>query len=55
MGAIVTVAPIVTGLAHEVDYSSALLLGTVVGGAMFGDNLSMVSDVHCGRRRFDLN
>jgi hypothetical protein len=32
------------GLSQSVDLSPALCAGTVVGGAMFGDNLSILSD-----------
>lgn len=43
-GTIAAVAPIALGFAEPLNLSSALLLGAVVGGAMFGDNLSMISD-----------
>jgi Na+/H+ antiporter NhaC len=44
MGTIAAIAPIAAGIAQQTDISSALLMGTIVGGAMFGDNLSMISD-----------
>ncbi|ACS80073.1 Na+/H+ antiporter NhaC family protein [Maridesulfovibrio salexigens] len=44
MGTIAAIAPIAVGVAGKTDISSALLMGSVVGGAMFGDNLSMISD-----------
>ncbi|MBI9081109.1 MAG: Na+/H+ antiporter NhaC family protein [Pseudodesulfovibrio sp.] len=44
MGTIAAIAPIAAGVGHQTDISSAMLMGTVVGGAMFGDNLSMISD-----------
>ena len=44
VGAIVALAPIAVGLAEESGISLALMLGTLLGGAMFGDNLSMISD-----------
>ncbi|SDL18501.1 Na+/H+ antiporter NhaC [Maridesulfovibrio ferrireducens] len=44
MGTIAAIAPIAVGVAGKTDISSALLMGAVVGGAMFGDNLSMISD-----------
>ncbi|NJB69012.1 Na+/H+ antiporter NhaC [Desulfobaculum xiamenense] len=44
MGTIAAVAPIAVGVAAKTDISLALLMGAVVGGAMFGDNLSMISD-----------
>ncbi|MGN0853240.1 MAG: Na+/H+ antiporter NhaC family protein [Kiritimatiellia bacterium] len=43
-GTIAAVAPIALGFAEPLDLPAALLLGAVVGGAMFGDNLSMISD-----------
>jgi Na+/H+ antiporter NhaC len=44
VGTIATVAPIAAGLIEQVSLPPALTLGTVVGGAMFGDNLSIISD-----------
>ena len=44
MGTIATIAPIAAGLSIQADFSSALSVATVVGGAMFGDNLSIISD-----------
>lgn len=44
MGTIATLAPIAVGLAHQNAFPMALGLGTIVGGAMFGDNLSLISD-----------
>ena len=44
MGTIAAIAPIAVGVATKTDIPSALLMGAVVGGAMFGDNLSMISD-----------
>ncbi|GAB6175393.1 Na+/H+ antiporter NhaC family protein [Desulfobaculum senezii] len=44
MGTIAAVAPIAVGVAAKTDISLAMLMGAVVGGAMFGDNLSMISD-----------
>ena len=44
MGTIAAVAPIALGLAQAAGIDTALALGTVVGGAMFGDNLSVISD-----------
>jgi len=43
-GTIAAVAPIALGFATPLGLSPALLLGAVIGGAMFGDNLSMISD-----------
>jgi len=44
MGTIAAIAPIALGIGEQTDISVALLLGVVVSGAMFGDNLSMISD-----------
>ncbi len=43
-GTIAAVSPIALGFATPLNLSPALLLGAVVGGSMFGDNLSMISD-----------
>ena len=43
-GTIAALTPIAAGLAGGLSISPALLLGAIVGGAMFGDNLSMISD-----------
>ena len=44
VGTIVTLAPIAVEMEKLIPGSIALLLGAVVGGAMFGDNLSFISD-----------
>lgn len=44
VGAIVTLAPIVVGFSEQGDISLAVLSGALLGGAMFGDNLSVISD-----------
>ena len=44
MGTIVALVPIATGIASKTSIPIALIVGAVVGGAMFGDNLSMISD-----------
>jgi Na+/H+ antiporter NhaC len=44
VGTIATIAPIAAGLIEQSGLPVALTLGTVVGGAMFGDNLSIISD-----------
>ena len=44
MGTIAAMAPIAFGIANATGLSIPLTLGTVVGGAMFGDNLSLISD-----------
>lgn len=44
MGTIAAVVPIALGVADAAGLDAALVLGAVVGGAMFGDNLSVISD-----------
>ena len=44
VGTIVTLAPIAVEMEKLIPGSISLLLGAVVGGAMFGDNLSFISD-----------
>ncbi len=44
VGTVVALAPIAVGLNETLSGSLAINLAAVVGGAMFGDNLSMISD-----------
>jgi Na+/H+ antiporter NhaC len=44
VGSIVAVAPIAVGLATKAGLSLPLTLASVLGGSMFGDNLSVISD-----------
>ncbi len=44
VGTITAIVPIAVGLADKSGLSVPLLLGACAGGAMFGDNLSMISD-----------
>lgn len=44
MATIATVAPIAVGLSEQASFSTVLAAATVVGGAMFGDNISLISD-----------
>lgn len=44
MGTIVALAPIAVGIAGKTGIETALAVGAVVSGAMFGDNLSIISD-----------
>ena len=44
MGTIVALAPIAVGIAGKLGIETALAVGAVVSGAMFGDNLSIISD-----------
>ncbi len=44
MGTLAAVVPIALGVADAAGLDRALVVGTVIGGAMFGDNLSVISD-----------
>lgn len=44
MGTIAALAPIAVGISEKTGYEMAICIGAVVCGAMFGDNLSMISD-----------
>ncbi|SFE50697.1 Na+/H+ antiporter NhaC family protein [Alteribacillus iranensis] len=43
-GTVVAVAPIAIGIAEQTGSPIPLALAAVIGGSMFGDNLSMISD-----------
>src|SRR5690606_17087289 len=44
VGCIVALGPIVVGLSDYSPDSLPMLAGALLGGAMFGDNLSLISD-----------
>ena len=44
VGTIGALAPIAVGVSNATSFAMPLCLGAVVSGAMFGDNLSMISD-----------
>ena len=44
VGTIVALTPIAAGVATQTDTSVALMTAVVVGGSLFGDNLSFISD-----------
>ncbi|QSX33089.1 Na+/H+ antiporter NhaC family protein [Shewanella avicenniae] len=44
MGTIAAVAPIAFGVSEEANISHVLMAGAVMSGALFGDNLSIISD-----------
>lgn len=44
MGTIAALAPIAVGISEKTGFSMAICIGAVASGAMFGDNLSMISD-----------
>lgn len=43
-GTIAALAPIGVGISAQADVSVALAMAAIIGGAMFGDNLSFISD-----------
>ena len=64
MGTISAITPIAVGVAEKGGLNMMVVLGAVIGGAMFGDNLSMISDTtiaatrsqHCEMRdKFRVN
>lgn len=44
MGTIAALAPIAVGISEKTGFPMAICIGAVLCGAMFGDNLSMISD-----------
>ena len=44
MGTIAALAPIAVGISEKTGFGMPICIGAVVCGAMFGDNLSMISD-----------
>lgn len=44
VGTITLIVPVAAAVAETSGFSPALCIGSVVGGAMFGDNLSFISD-----------
>lgn len=44
VGTIVALTPVAVGIAQQSDVALPLMVGIVVGGAYFGDNLSFISD-----------
>ena len=44
MGTIAAIGPIALGIAEEASLSPAIAIAAVIGGGMFGDNLSVISD-----------
>ncbi|MBW8192379.1 Na+/H+ antiporter NhaC family protein [Neiella marina] len=44
MGTIAAIAPVALGIAQSAGINPALMAGAVLSGAMFGDNLSIISD-----------
>jgi len=44
LGTIAAIAPIAVGLAEATGLDMAIMLSAVIGGSMFGDNMSIISD-----------
>ncbi|MDO4594588.1 MAG: Na+/H+ antiporter NhaC family protein [Tissierellia bacterium] len=44
VGTIATVTPIALGFSQKAGIDAAFIIGALIGGAMFGDNLSIISD-----------
>jgi len=44
VGTVVALTPVAIGLADAISINAAIAVGATIGGAMFGDNLSMISD-----------
>ena len=44
VGTIAALTPIAAGISEKTGIAGALCIGAVISGAMFGDNLSMISD-----------
>lgn len=44
VGTIAALTPMAVGIASKIGIDPTIAIGAVVGGAMFGDNLSMISD-----------
>ena len=44
LGTVVALTPVAIGIAEQTGIQAGLALGAVIGGAMFGDNLSFISD-----------
>lgn len=44
LGTVVALTPVAMGIAEQTAVHAGLVLGAVIGGAMFGDNLSFISD-----------
>ncbi|WP_439184679.1 Na+/H+ antiporter NhaC family protein [Carboxylicivirga taeanensis] len=64
VGTVVALTPVAIGLAESIEINAAIAVGAAIGGAMFGDNLSMISDTtiaaartqHCSMRdKFNAN
>jgi len=50
-GTIAAIVPIAVSIAQHSSINPAIILGAVVGGAMFGDNMSLISDTKIAASR----
>ena len=50
-GTIAAIIPIAVTIAQALGFNPAILLGATVGGAMFGDNMSLISDTKIAASR----
>lgn len=50
-GTIAAVVPIAVSISQTLGFNPAILLGATVGGAMFGDNMSLISDTKIAASR----
>ena len=50
-GTIAAIVPIAVTLSQSLGFNPAILLGATVGGAMFGDNMSLISDTKIAASR----
>ena len=50
-GTIAAIVPIAVSISQTLGFNPAILLGATVGGAMFGDNMSLISDTKIAASR----
>lgn len=50
-GTIAAIVPIAVSISQSLGFNPAILLGATVGGAMFGDNMSLISDTKIAASR----
>lgn len=50
-GTIAAIVPIAVSISQALGFNPAILLGATVGGAMFGDNMSLISDTKIAASR----
>lgn len=51
VGAVTAIGPIAIGLSSTSGINPSIMLGALIGGAMFGDNLSIISDTNIAATR----